>query len=414
MPASPDEQALAGLPTSVGANKRVEAKQWLSLFQAPHLSAGVFASTNAALPPNWVKVGTRLTYYVAAATVVSRGTPTCWPDPNGEYTDQQGNKMSCSGMPWDPEGSIAGAGLEQVDVLEVGNAGAIVQQTLLSISPGNSDYMIVPMGAVRITGDTVGNMWIHPRLLANMSVNNPTGLKPYTSVQEIEGTTYNLVSFVNTVSGSYESHAYDRDTGLLVASSINKAATPRPSGGNNANLSVMRLRGVRQRNIPGITGTNPSWVATGKQMMYSGTMTFATGGGGDFVQPTNYTVQLGQKGKNWCLYTGTMVINWGGQNQTTNGSAITTSAGIFWIDPRALPDLRQGKVLDQDPQSGERMTVASVQGSGSSKLVTISLEIPGNRFLLTYDASNGALTRYYKWESISNSTLDLQLQGLSR
>lgn len=377
--------------------------------------------------PDWVRPGTRITFYAAAATIVSRGEPKCTEDPNGDWEGQDGTKYKCTGMPGDPDGSASGDGLSQVDVLAVEGTDVVLATTLYGINHIDRQFTVAPTGGGKAPGDVIDGVWIHPARLAEIAEMNLQGVRILRGDYTVEGVTYKALSFVSMAPGSYLSYAYDTETGLLIAETgrttpSNATTTlldpPQTAATGNAQLYVRRLLGYRQRNMPGVNGTNPSWVARTKQFNYNGTWTFTNpmGRGGpdeSMVYPMNLAVTFSKGGKNWVPFTAKSVINMGYPQEST-GSGVTGSGGQYWIDPKALARLKKGQVIDEDPYTQEKLVVGSVNKGTTVKTLAVSSELPGNRSLFTYDLTTGALIDFQTSSSGSGITIMLRLQNLPR
>lgn len=419
-----DAGTLAGLPMGVFRNSQTKAaQQGLPRQVLPHqgqIRSTDLPNTRELGAPRWVRPGTRITFYAAAATVVSRGEPKCKEDPNGEWEDDNGNKYSCTGMPGDPDGSSAGEGLSQVDVLAVEGTDVVLSTTLYSFDRTARQYTVAPLGGGKAPGDVIDEVWIHPTRLAEIAESNLEGMRILRGNYEVEGTTYKAISFVSIKPGSYHSYAYDTETGLLIAAttrttpSTTLLAPPQTAASGNAQLYVRRLLGYRQRNVPGLTGTNPTWVARTKQLNYSGTWNFVNPIGSNpneaMVFPMYLSVTLGRGGRNWVPFTSKSAIHFSSAQEST-GTGVTGSGGQFWIDPRALSRLRRGQVVDEDPYTQETLAVESVSSGSGVKIVSISSELPGNRSLFTYDLNTGALVDFQTSSRGSGITILLRLQN---
>ncbi len=424
-----DMGTVAGLPMGVFSNSQTAALQQAQPQQVlPHqgqIKSTDLPNTRELGAPKWVKPGMRITFYAAAATVVSKGEPKCKEDPNGDWEDDQGNKFTCTNMPGDPDGSSAGEGLSQVDVLAVEGTDVVLATTLYSYSRIDRQYTIAPLGGGKAPGDVIDEVWIHPTRLAEIAESNIEGMRILRGNYEVEGTIYKAISFVSMKPGSYHSYAYDTETGLLIAATTRTThnttllTPPQTAASGNAQLYVRRLLGYRQRNVPGLTGTNPAWVARTKQLNYNGTWTFVNPMGSNpneaMVYPMDLSVAFGRGGKNWVPFTSKSAIHYSRDYaQESAGTGVTGSTGQFWIDPKALSRLKRGQVLDEDPFTQETLSVDSVRSSSGVKTASLLSELPGNRSLFTYDLNTGALVDFQTSSSGSGITILLRLQNPPR
>ena len=67
-------------------------------------------------------------------------------------------------------------------------------------------------------------------------------------------------------------------------------------------------------------------------------------------------------------------------------------------------------MLDQDPLTGEQVTVSSVsQGAGGSPIVIIDTQLPGNFLRATYEQSSGMLVQFTLQQASSGTTTSVRL-----
>ncbi|MEO8288729.1 MAG: hypothetical protein ABI670_20105 [Chloroflexota bacterium] len=161
-----------------------------------------------------------------------------------------------------------------------------------------------------------------------------------------------------------------------------------------------------------MNGTNPNWVARTKQLNYSGTWSFTNPMGLNsetLTAPMTLNVTFGKGGKNWLPYTAKSVIDYSGYKQESTGTGVTGSSGQYWIDPKGLAALKKGQVIDTDPHTQEELVVQSIQKNTTVKTVVISSELPGNKSLLSYDLTTGALVDFQTTSSGTGVTILLRL-----
>ena len=266
-------------------------------------------------------------------------------------------------------------------------------------------------GGGKTPGDVVDQVWIHPKRLAELANADLGDTKIFKGDYKVEDLTYKVTAFLNNKPGAYSSYAYETDTGLLVS-----ATTRTTSANGKTQVYVARLLGHRQRNIPGLTGTNPAWVARISQFKYSGTWTFENSfdpGSIPMTFPMDHTVTFTRGGNNWTPYTTKSVVHFS-HEQETKAKGITGSSGQYWIDPVALARLKKGQLIDEDPYSEERLVVDSVNRGAGAKTVVISSDLPGNNTLFTYDLTTGALTNFQTTSSGTGITIKLTLRDSPR
>jgi hypothetical protein len=229
----------------------------------------------------------------------------------------------------------------------------------------------------------------------------------------IDGKTYKAIMFASKNPGSYLSYVYDTETGLLLSAQTNtQGATTVGGVPGNSELSLTRLAGVRQRNIPGQNGTNPAWVASTTKLSYSGLYNFTNPmdpSSASYTFPTSSNITLARGGRNWATYTAQTTVQMG-TGSTSNSSGVTGTAGTYWMDVSALKAMTVGQVLDTEPATGEKLTVQSISTQQGRNVVNVSDQMAGFDAVLNYDQASGALISYQIKIASSGATYQFQLQ----
>ena len=227
-------------------------------------------------PPAWVKPGTRITFHNAAATV--GGSPSVFvEDPNGPWQDPSTGKhysMQESASS-DTQGS-GGDGVSQVDVVAIEGTDVVLSESGYAIDRLNGVHFIpggAPSGG-RLPGGQPGDTWVSPELLAGVVPSNLGGMLLLRGDFVLDGTTYQAVSLVRPDPTNYASYTYDTESGVLLAEDTQTQGTvpgtdPQVPSGDTF-MTVTHLAGICQRDVPGLAGTNPEWVASTAGLTYSG------------------------------------------------------------------------------------------------------------------------------------------------
>jgi hypothetical protein len=372
-------------------------------------------------PPAWIQPGTRITFYAAAASVAQ--SRFAWiEDPDGDWQDPKtGRHYRRTDESGEGQGTASGDGLTQIDVLAVEGRDVVLSSALYGIDRVNNQFVVVPGSGAKVPGASVDGAWIHPDVLAGLQNADLGGLLVLRGPYRLGDVTYQAVSFVNPTPGAYQSYTYDTATGLLVAATTSTAGPtspvtafnePPPQG--NTQLTITRLAGVRQRSIPGLNGTNPEWVARTAGLSYAGTYNFTNPvdpSSANFSYPMRLDIALGPGGRSWSAYTSRTEIQIPG-GQPSQGSGVTGTTGVYWVDPRALAGLREGALLDRDPLTNERDTVVSVDAGPNGGTLTVAAQLPGLETVATYDATTGVLVQYRLHEASGGITIRLDLQRM--
>ncbi len=373
-------------------------------------------------PPAWVKPGTRITFHNAAATV--GGSPSVFvEDPNGPWQDPSTGKhysMQESASS-DTQGS-GGDGVSQVDVVAIEGTDVVLSESGYAIDRLNGVHFIpggAPSGG-RLPGGQPGDTWVSPELLAGVVPSNLGGMLLLRGDFVLDGTTYQAVSLVRPDPTNYASYTYDTESGVLLAEDTQTQGTvpgtdPQVPSGDTF-MTVTHLAGIRQRDVPGLAGTNPEWVASTAGLTYSGTEVVTNPllpSAGGLTFPMHERVTFGPGGANWATYTADIEVDMQGvppQQSETKG--VTSTAGLFWYDTTTLAGLQPGQVLDQDPLTGGSTTVSAVGPGPNGQAVTIVDQVPGITTTSVYDATTGVLLAAQVKVDVSGTTYTLELDSL--
>jgi hypothetical protein len=385
------------------------------------------AAPSVAVPPEAAQVGTRITYYQAAASVAqsryqivedpncASGGPGCLTDPRtGKHyrrTDQGAGAQ-------DPP-TASGDGYSQMDIVAHDGRAALVDVNLYVIDRNFNQFLLTPAGRVRADAAAADGLWIHPGELGRLEREGIPGMLVARGPYQVGETTYDTLSFWSEGGGGRFSYTYDIATGLLVAAntSTQGAISPfrvenesPPQG--NTQLTMTRLVSVRQRSLPGFGATRPDWLSSGRQLRYSGTYNWINPvdpSSGNLTYPVEHVVTIGEVGEGWAFHSARTIVQQLGQDSTVEG--VTGAAGVYWYSAPALAGMTTGQQLDADPVTGERVTVAFVgQAANGGSVVVIESQLPGVSSRAVYDAANGMLTAYDLRMASSGITVSVTLQ----
>jgi hypothetical protein len=374
-------------------------------------------------PPAWVRPGTRLTWYGAAASV-AQSSYTYVEDPEGTWVDPETGKhyrrTDESPNPQDMP-TAAGEGYTQTDVLAVEGNDVVLANTLYSIDLMARQLTLNPLGGSRIAGAAVDGAWVNPDLLRSIEASGYGDLTIVRGDYTLNGVIYHAISFIN--SAAYQDSTFDTETGVLLATNASTQGQgpdvhgPLDNPQGNIQLSHTRLAGVRHLSLPGIDATKPDWAVPDQQLSYSGTATVVNPldpGAGPFAWPMQMTVTLGEGGRTWATFTSSIVIDFGGTQQPTEAAGVTGPTGLYWYDPTTLTTLTPGQVLDEDPVTGARTTVETVSPGEMDTVVGLLTEMNGVTVRLGYDQRSGVLLSLEITQAVTGSTIQLQLAASSQ
>jgi len=366
-------------------------------------------------PPDWVRPGTRVTLHGSAASIVN-ATSTYVEDPAGPWVDPAtGTHYRRVDQTGDVTSGGAGDGISQLDVLAVDGTDVIVSQSLYAIDRTNGVFIPSGVTGGRLPGATAMGAWVTPQLLANLAPADMGGLLVLRGDFPLDGTSYHAISFVTPTPGAYSSDTYDTQTGVLLAEDTQSPSAP---GGSTVGeyLTQTHFVSTRQRSLPGMGAANPAWVAGNQGLSYSGSEEVSNPlapGTGTLTIPMRVSVKFGTTGPDWATYTQDVELDYQGMApQHSQTSAATGPNGLYWWDPPTLAGLRTGQVLDEDPVTGERITVGSVGNGPAGPALTITSHMPGIDTGATYDLGTGVLLAYQASIPASGTTWAVQLEAL--
>lgn len=379
--------------------------------QTPTGSGGSGATAG---PPSWVAAGIRISYYAAAASVAA--STFAWvEDPSGPWVDPAtGTHYRRTDETGEGMATASGDGVSQFDIMAVEADGVVVTNTLYGIDHTTGNLAVGATVGGTVTGPVLDGVWINPATLDALKASPPAGILVLIGPYPLGGKTYQAISFATTDPKAYQAYTYDTATGLLLVATTSTAGATSPlaaPGENppqgNTQLTSTVLAGVRQRTVPGMNGTNPSWVPDHRQLGYTGTYNFTNPvdpSSANLTYPMTLNVTLKPGTSSWVPYTATALIQMPGAQQT-QAASVTGPSGLYWIDPAALSKLSAGQVLDTDPLTGEKYAVAAADGSS----VTLTQTLPGIANAARYDTSSGVLAQFQQKQNESGSTISLQL-----
>ena len=372
-------------------------------------------------PPHFVAAGARVTWYAAAASVANSRfawveepcTGSNWSDPKSgkcyRRTDESG----------EGQGTASGDGLSQLDILAVEGSNAVLQSTMYTFFRENNTLIWTPIGGAAVSAIDVDGSWVHAARLAQIAQSGLGDLTVLRGQYHLGTQTFDALSVVSGLGTStYASYTYDLASGLLLSANTSTGGVTSPLRApgegapiSNGQLTMVRFAGFRVRSLPGLTAAKPAWVTGNTQLIYQGTYNFTNPvdpSSANLTYPTEIAVQLGGGGPNWSSFSLTQnTPNLGISNQA---QGVTGPTGIYWYDPAALAAMSAGQVLDQDPLTGEQVTVSSVsQGAGGSPIVIIDTQLPGNFLRATYEQSSGMLVQFTLQQASSGTTTSVRL-----
>lgn len=323
---------------------------WLSLM--PELSG--------AHAPQWLKVGTRITYHVMSAAREGDTTP-------------------------------AGESILQYDI--VSNDGATVLAAASVHVIGSGGTLAAPRDTGFVIGvPGVGDVWMDPASLAKAEKHAGKDLTITHTSTNVNGVPTKAVRFEYVQGASRSVSVFDEVKGVLlyrIQASGNMDTAKQSS-------IVSEFMSVRQPAAAWTGGTTPAWAQAGKQLRYEGSMTVNVMYGSPGTQlPLVMICSISNSSPAGVLVRWETYLS-GAKTEERYSlySSALPSGGIF-LPQAALNTLKAGKTLDADPVTGVTTSVAqSLLNINGKQLLAVIHE--GRSFKRTYgyDRQSGMLLYY--------------------
>lgn len=368
-------------------------------------------------PPTWVTSGTRVSFYTAGASIANASKQ--WEqDPNGVWEDPAtGERYSQVDTP-----TASGEGIFQADV--IGTAGTTVglQWVLHGLDRWAGRFFGSLTGGATDPGAAAEEIWVHPELLARLPETDVGALKILRGPYVLEGTTYQAIAIANLDPAAYSSWIYDTESGRLLSGTTRTQgrASPVYAEGEdplpaNTQITLIRFLGTRQRDDTALFAEPPAWARPGTRLSWSGTWTFVNPFdpmGAPLIYPASMGMELGAGGPTWLAYGTQLLVDIGGVPNLTTATGVAGGNGPYWIDPGVLAYATEGQLIDEDPITGERVTIEAVGAGPNGEAVTIVSAMPGITSRATFDVETGVLLATSRSEDASGITIDLALDAL--
>jgi hypothetical protein len=336
----------------------------------------LFPELRDAPAPEWLRLGTRVTYRVESATIAQAA---------GE------------------EGST-GAGYLQYDFVALDEQAAVSTVRLdLDGVNGNGVIPFMTLPSAGIPG--AGDFWIAPTVLRDAERVASDKLEVLRGPADLEGHTYQAVRFEYRDEGVFFAWMFEEETGLLMLY--------REEIGTEADdkklVTLMWLVGQRTLKLPWSGGALPEWAIQGARLNYTGSYVWGSPAAGvpDTTLPSSVSVDVARCGTSWCAVDLASKVQGQAQVRSTRMVGAAQIFDAFWLPPEALDALDDGQVLDRDPVTGARIRVAR-PGDGT---IVLTEEAVAYAIALVYDERDGMLTAMYQetHNGVVVTVIDLRL-----
>lgn len=360
------------------------------------LSAACAQDFSAVIPelkqqqnPDWVKEGTRMSYYSATADV-PEGYEKFILDEEGDWVGVQSGKHYRREEIF----GAAGHGVTQVDVLSIegGVAALKINSWLYSSFTGP----LVPIKQGAYIGLAAGCDWyINPKALANLKEHRGGGVTILRMPYTIDGITYNAIRIQQESDTASFAHIYDQQDGKLLATFNSVASADKKS----TVFAYATLLGVRQMDLPWLGQDLSDWIRKGTVMRFEGTKTFeAKLAGYSFPTAVSLDMSITGAGRRYYTYTqtGSMAASGFpaqyGQEEQIGGIG---QPGGLALPTDALAALQTGQVIDTDDVTGITVEVKDVgQDANGRNIVVLSAFNQIYSAEVTYDRDTGMMVGF--------------------
>ncbi|MCX6559487.1 MAG: hypothetical protein NTZ26_03130 [Candidatus Aminicenantes bacterium] len=387
------------------------ARRAASRFQAPPAAA--------ALAPDSIKPGLRLTYYLMTGSL--SGSVNGWvPDEEGDWADRQGRRYATERK------GLGSHGLIQATV--VGGDGGVfaLAEPFYLFNGGDTTPIYNTSLDSLVTSDTGGDFWMHPRRQAQVLRDYPWNGLPLagrtlartTAWRDEAGRTYQATHIVIIGGASRTSYIYDQAGGYLLYLSRLTSEPPairdrtQPLSDSVSYATFLRFRGARQLNLPWLGKPMAESLRAARTLAYRGQSVLQ----GQGIVPTPLAItaslQLQRSGADWLWLHG--------RTQTQGTFGITEfnsvdgpgSLAPLAIPPAVLAGLAVGQVIDRDPLTGFAVRVANAD----AQYVALQSDGPRQSFTYVYERARGLLLRKITQDrSLATGMItvtDIQLTGV--
>ena len=342
--------------------------------------------------PNWLRLGMRITYYGASASIPGARFY-YYQDPEGNWVDPQGNRFKQGDIP-----STSGHGFSEYTILSLDRSLVTLEARNYLITDVSGPAVLSSVSGTSGLPGAGGDVWLNALVLRQAIGVRAQGLEAVQVPYRLNGKQYDALWIRSGTPTASLTYVFDLNSGLQLHSASatqgGPIAGPQPQGGSNAGSTLLAqstLANVRTPNVPWASDPAPEWVGRFGVYQYQGGRTTSVPGASSITIPLRVTLQRQHVGPNWATY----VMTWEEQYQSPAQSVRNYGSAQFtglWVPPRWLGQLRQGQVLDSDPVT--RVTIRVGQVGRTPQGTDVVWLIEGNnarRDEYGYDRASGML-----------------------
>ncbi len=360
--------------------------------------------------PAWMKPGVRLTFWGGSALIPGVNTVLV-PDDNGDWKTPDGRSFK----PADNPGG-GGMGYQQLTVANVVNGTAIVDARNFLLNPQTQACTSIGAGGYILPVNNGGDYWGDPQQLKQMRAGTNGPVRVFRGPYKLGDKTYDVVRITTKVDGGYTQTTYDTDSGIVLSlgSCTTGAAqmTPGPNGAGgmgdgNTHMVQCFFVGMRQTELPWTGQRATPDLAQLKQLDFAGSYSTAVQMAGTITWPYTSHWDIGKLDEFSVQMKQTFAIDYrNGQPPQPQTSDRAGSLTCVWVDPRILGKLQQGQVIDEDPITKMKLSVAGVQNGSVVFVERSQVETTS----VAYDQRSGQISGIQMQQQNGPGTTTITLQ----
>jgi hypothetical protein len=340
--------------------------------------------------PDWVKPGTRITYYASAASM--RDGTQAMIKLRGEIDDT----------------SASGQAFVQVNVVDLDRQSAVLEIRSYNVDVGTQQIQLPKCEGWTGPAHSGSDYWIHPAQLKALKDEVAGKMIVARAPFTLDGKKYNAIR-IQGKSGHHDSllKIYDLETGVLlfVNTIVNTAEHLDEIGGReHRGRGHMRLMSIRQVDLPWNGMAAPGWVGKIQSLSYGGTITTVVPGS---ISPRfrhSAEFKFNRTGAKWAQVTESSEtqapMNAPTQQATAERIFGTSQVGGMWVPPEALARLQPG-ILDDDRITRTQFSYLGTKGNAAY----FSEKGSSATTQYAYDRTTGVLTELATTMPVSGVTM---------
>jgi hypothetical protein len=406
-------------PDGGGMFRRTSARQFcaieviaLALLATSAARAGDDAAANTRVP--FLHDGLAITASWYAMNHAGRATD-FKEDENGGWTAPDGSHLDASNRPSTSAGGVSECVVSCID----GEKVFLVYRTYTDMRAlGLPDPVLQGSPKTFMANLDKSDLWIDPATLAQMQ-SDPASHLAVVPLQWKKGDqAVDAVRVIRITPDHYIDHVFEKSTGLCLHAAESSIGTtpqlkylaPGDTAGGDTQLSVFDFIAMRDVKTPRDNEPMPPWTSQFKVLHYRGQSALPNPWVNGPPKQLGLDVSRLDNGNGWMSLS---TLGWiyvrGQPAYPTKGVYISGHDQYdgFFAGPDGLATLRQGQVLDTDPVTHVKTSVAQADASS----VTIAYTSQSGQAYYTYDRQAGKLIGFGTYSNMTRIRTSFQLQG---